>query len=33
MIIWTMELAKKLEGTNVSVHALHPGVVNTHLGR
>ncbi len=30
---FAQELAKKLEGTNVSVYCLHPGVVWTNLGR
>ena|SRR6185437_5761211 len=31
-IIFTKELAKRLEGTNVTVNALHPGGVATTLG-
>jgi len=31
-IIFTKELAKRLEGTNVTVNALHPGGVATNLG-
>jgi len=29
----TYELSRKLEGTGVTVNAVHPGVVNTNLGR
>jgi len=32
-ILFTCELAKKLEGSNVSVFSLHPGVVLTDIGR
>ncbi|XP_060655207.1 retinol dehydrogenase 13-like isoform X1 [Drosophila nasuta] len=32
-ILFTRELAKRLEGTNVTVNALHPGVVETELIR
>ncbi|XP_060658301.1 retinol dehydrogenase 14-like isoform X1 [Drosophila nasuta] len=32
-ILFTRELAKRLEGTNVTVNALHPGVVETELMR
>ena len=32
-VLFTRELAKRLEGTNVTVNALHPGVVRTELGR
>lgn len=32
-ILFTHELARKLEGTSVSVNALHPGFVNSHLYR
>ena len=32
-ILFTRELAKRLEDTNVTVNALHPGVVRTELGR
>lgn len=32
-ILFTRELAKKLEGTKVTVNALHPGVVRTELTR
>ncbi|XP_062133078.1 retinol dehydrogenase 14-like isoform X2 [Drosophila sulfurigaster albostrigata] len=32
-ILFTRELAKRLEGTNVTVNALHPGVIETELGR
>ncbi|XP_071454886.1 retinol dehydrogenase 13-like isoform X2 [Hetaerina americana] len=32
-ILFTKELAKRLEGTGVNTYALHPGVVATELGR
>ncbi|XP_067100430.1 retinol dehydrogenase 13-like isoform X1 [Osmerus mordax] len=32
-VLFTKELAKRLEGTGVTVNALHPGVVATDLGR
>jgi len=32
-ILFTKELAKRLEGTNVRTYALHPGVVDTELAR
>ncbi|XP_075226500.1 retinol dehydrogenase 11-like isoform X2 [Lycorma delicatula] len=32
-ILFTKELARRLEGTNVSVYCLHPGVVDTELSR
>ncbi|XP_062898423.1 retinol dehydrogenase 12-like isoform X2 [Mobula hypostoma] len=32
-ILFTRKLARKLEGTSVSVFALHPGVVRTELAR
>ncbi|KAK7507085.1 hypothetical protein BaRGS_00001936, partial [Batillaria attramentaria] len=32
-VLFTRELAKKLDGTGVTVNALHPGVVKTELGR
>lgn len=32
-ILFTRHLSKKLEGTGVTVNALHPGVVKTELGR
>ncbi|BFG05866.1 retinol dehydrogenase 13-like [Drosophila madeirensis] len=32
-ILFTRELAKRLEGTRVTVNALHPGVVDTELAR
>ena len=31
-IMFTYELARKLEGTNVTVNCLHPGVVATNFG-
>ncbi len=32
MLMFTYELAKRLEGTGVTVNALNPGLVNTNLG-
>ena len=32
-ILFTTELASRLEGTNVTVNALHPGLVNTGFGK
>jgi len=32
-ILFTKELARKGEGSGVSAYALHPGVINTELGR
>ncbi|XP_004839091.1 retinol dehydrogenase 14 [Heterocephalus glaber] len=32
-ILFTRELAHRLEGTNVTVNVLHPGIVRTNLGR
>ena len=32
-ILFTKELARQLEGTSVTVNALHPGAVNTELQR
>ncbi|XP_017108597.2 retinol dehydrogenase 13-like [Drosophila bipectinata] len=32
-VLFTRELAKRLEGTGVTVNSLHPGVVNTELAR
>uniref|UniRef100_A0A8C2YPD8 Retinol dehydrogenase 14 n=1 Tax=Chinchilla lanigera TaxID=34839 RepID=A0A8C2YPD8_CHILA len=32
-ILFTRELARRLEGTNVTVNVLHPGIVRTNLGR
>ncbi|XP_024603585.1 retinol dehydrogenase 14 [Neophocaena asiaeorientalis asiaeorientalis] len=32
-ILFTRELARRLEGTNVTVNVLHPGMVRTNLGR
>ncbi|MCC6807078.1 MAG: SDR family oxidoreductase [Deltaproteobacteria bacterium] len=31
LILFTMELSKRLEGTGVTVNAMHPGVVQTEL--
>ena len=34
MILWaTYELARRLEGTGVTVNAVHPGIINTKFGR
>ncbi|XP_041912325.1 retinol dehydrogenase 13-like isoform X2 [Alosa sapidissima] len=33
IVLFTRELAKRLEGTGVTVNVLHPGVVGTDLGR
>lgn len=32
-ILFTMELARRLEGTRVTVNALHPGLVSTGFGK
>ncbi|XP_051867569.1 retinol dehydrogenase 13-like isoform X2 [Pristis pectinata] len=32
-VLFTKELAKRLDGTGVTVNAVHPGVTNTELGR
>ena len=32
-VLFTRSLAKRLEGSNVIVNALHPGVIRTELGR
>ena len=32
-ILFTIELAKRLKGTNVTAVSLHPGVINTELTR
>lgn len=32
-VLFTRELARKLQDTGVSVYSLHPGVINTELGR
>jgi NAD(P)-dependent dehydrogenase (short-subunit alcohol dehydrogenase family) len=31
-VLFTLELARRLEGTGVTVNALHPGVIRTQLG-
>lgn len=31
-VLFTVELARHLEGSGVTVNALHPGVIRTHLG-
>ncbi|XP_077594504.1 retinol dehydrogenase 13-like isoform X2 [Stigmatopora nigra] len=33
IVLFTRELAKRLQGTGVTVNAVHPGVVSTQLGR
>ncbi|KKK89300.1 hypothetical protein LCGC14_2734500, partial [marine sediment metagenome] len=33
LMLFSYELSRKLEGTNVSVNTVHPGVVSTNLGR
>jgi NAD(P)-dependent dehydrogenase (short-subunit alcohol dehydrogenase family) len=32
-MLFTYELSRRLEGTGITVNAVHPGVVNTNLGR
>ena len=32
-VLFTYELSRKLEGTGVTANAVHPGVVNSNLGR
>ncbi|MFX0037256.1 MAG: SDR family oxidoreductase [Candidatus Hermodarchaeota archaeon] len=32
-VLFTYELSRRLEGTGVTANAVHPGVVNTNLGR
>lgn len=32
-LLWTYALARRLEGTGVTVNALHPGFVSTNLGQ
>lgn len=32
-VLFCRELAKRLQGTGVTVYSLHPGVINTELGR
>ncbi|CAA0102854.1 Rhamnolipids biosynthesis 3-oxoacyl-[acyl-carrier-protein] reductase [Zhongshania aliphaticivorans] len=32
-ILWTRQLAKKLEGSGVTANCVHPGAVNTSLGQ
>ncbi|MFX0039255.1 MAG: SDR family oxidoreductase [Promethearchaeota archaeon] len=32
-VLFTYELSRKLEGTGVTANAVHPGLVNTNLGR
>ena len=33
VMLFTYELSRKLEGTGVTINALHPGLINTNLGR
>ncbi|MFX1323767.1 MAG: SDR family oxidoreductase [Promethearchaeota archaeon] len=33
LMLFSYELSRRLEGTGVTVNTLHPGVVNTNLGR
>ncbi len=33
LMLWSYELSRRLEGTNVTINTVHPGVVNTNLGR
>ena len=33
MILWTRELARRVEGTGVTANALHPGLVASNFGR
>lgn len=33
MVLWTRELARRLDGGAVSVNAVHPGVIRTNLGK
>ena len=32
-ILFTRALVRRLEGTKITVNVLHPGVINTELGR
>ncbi len=32
-IVFTYELSKRLQGTNITTNCLHPGVVNTNFGK
>ena len=32
-VLFTRELSKRLEGTHVTVNALHPGIVSTEIAR
>lgn len=32
-ILFTLSLAKRLQGTGVTVNALHPGIIRTEIGR
>ena len=31
--LFAFELARRLEGTNATANAVHPGIINTNLGR
>ncbi|KKK45778.1 MAG: Rhamnolipids biosynthesis 3-oxoacyl-[acyl-carrier-protein] reductase [Candidatus Lokiarchaeum sp. GC14_75] len=33
LMLWSYELSRRLERTNVTINTVHPGVVNTNLGR
>jgi NAD(P)-dependent dehydrogenase (short-subunit alcohol dehydrogenase family) len=33
LMLFSYELSRKLDGTGVTVNTIHPGVVNTNLGR
>ncbi len=33
LMLWSYELSRRLEGTNVTINTVHPGVVNSNLGR
>ncbi len=33
LILFTYELSRRLDGTGVSVNALHPGIISTNIGR
>ncbi len=33
LVLFTVELAKRLEGTGITANAVHPGVIRTNLGK